>query len=192
MSIEQESTGTEPTSAALLDAALLVIGERGVKGATTRLIAERAGVNEVPLFRKFGTKSQLIRAAIENRFAAVRDEYVGHTGDLQHDLTRLADGYAETLTRFGPAARVILAEAPHRPELSGALAAAQQAFAALSEVLERYQREGVLRPEPMETLVPAFLGPILMTHVIPTAGGPALRWDAHTHVDGFLHGRATN
>ena len=88
MSIEQESTGTEPTSAALLDAALLVIGERGVKGATTRLIAERAGVNEVTLFRKFGTRSQLIRAAIENRFAAVRDEYVGHTGDLQHDLAR--------------------------------------------------------------------------------------------------------
>ena len=57
MSIEQEPTATEPTATALLDAALLVIGERGVKGATTRLIAERAGVNEVTLFRKFGTKT---------------------------------------------------------------------------------------------------------------------------------------
>jgi len=191
MSIEQEPTATEPTATALLDAALLVIGERGVKGATTRLIAERAGVNEVTLFRKFGTKSQLIRAAIQNRFAAVRDEYVGHTGDLQHDLTRLADGYAETLTRFGPTARVILAEAPHRPELAAALAEAQQIFAAVSEVLERYQRDCILRPEPMESLVPAFLGPILMTHLVPPAGGPALQWDAHTHVDRFLHGRAT-
>ena len=30
------------------------------------------------------------------------------------------------------------------------------------------------------------------TDPVPPAGGPALQWDAHTHVDTFLHGRATN
>jgi AcrR family transcriptional regulator len=48
----------------LLDAALKVYAETGYRGATTRRIAEAAGVNEITLFRHFGSKDVLIREAI--------------------------------------------------------------------------------------------------------------------------------
>ncbi|HEX3244515.1 MAG TPA: helix-turn-helix domain-containing protein [Chloroflexota bacterium] len=48
----------------LLDAAARIYGEAGYRGATTRRIAEQAGVNEITLFRHFGSKDALIREAI--------------------------------------------------------------------------------------------------------------------------------
>ena len=44
----------------LLEAAMRVFAESGFRGATTRRIAEAAGVNEVTLFRQFKSKSALI------------------------------------------------------------------------------------------------------------------------------------
>ena len=48
----------------LLDAAAKLYAEAGYRGATTRRIAEGAGVNEITLFRHFGSKDALIREAI--------------------------------------------------------------------------------------------------------------------------------
>ncbi len=48
----------------LLHAAGRVYAEVGFRGATTRRIADEAGVNEVTLFRLFGSKSQLLAEAI--------------------------------------------------------------------------------------------------------------------------------
>jgi AcrR family transcriptional regulator len=48
----------------LLDAAARVYAETGYRGATTRRIASEAGVNEITLFRHFGSKDALIREAI--------------------------------------------------------------------------------------------------------------------------------
>jgi AcrR family transcriptional regulator len=47
-----------------VEAAAKVYGEFGFRGATTRLIADTAGVNEVTLFRTFGSKAALIEEAI--------------------------------------------------------------------------------------------------------------------------------
>jgi AcrR family transcriptional regulator len=51
--------------AALLEAAVKVFGEAGVRGATTRRIAHEAGVNEVTLFRHFRSKDDLLEAALK-------------------------------------------------------------------------------------------------------------------------------
>ncbi|MEO7191834.1 MAG: helix-turn-helix domain-containing protein [Vicinamibacterales bacterium] len=49
---------------ALLEAALKVFAEAGMRGATTRKIAQAADVNEVTLFRHFRSKDELIEAAL--------------------------------------------------------------------------------------------------------------------------------
>lgn len=49
----------------LLEAAMRVFAESGFRGATTRRIAEAAGVNEVTLFRQFKSKNALINEAAE-------------------------------------------------------------------------------------------------------------------------------
>ena len=48
----------------LLQAALKVFQETGSRGATTRRIAAEAGVNEITLFRHFGSKGALITEAL--------------------------------------------------------------------------------------------------------------------------------
>ncbi len=53
-----------PTQARLLEAAARVFARHGAAGATTRRIAEEAGVNEVTLFRHFGSKGALLDAAV--------------------------------------------------------------------------------------------------------------------------------
>ena len=50
------------TGEAILRAASELFGERGYKATTTRVIAERAGVNEVTLFRRFGSKRGILAA----------------------------------------------------------------------------------------------------------------------------------
>jgi AcrR family transcriptional regulator len=50
---------------ALLDAAAKVFAELGMRGATTKRIAQEAGVNEVTLFRHFKSKDDLLQAALE-------------------------------------------------------------------------------------------------------------------------------
>lgn len=54
------------TDVRILEAALRVFREEGVRGATTRRISQEAGVNEVTLFRRFGTKEQLLLAAMRH------------------------------------------------------------------------------------------------------------------------------
>jgi AcrR family transcriptional regulator len=49
----------------ILGAAVRVFEEHGIRGATTRRIADAAEVNEVTLFRHFGTKENLLKKALE-------------------------------------------------------------------------------------------------------------------------------
>ena len=51
---------------ALLSAAVKVFAETGTRGATTRRIAQEAGVNEVTLFRHFRSKDDLMGAALKD------------------------------------------------------------------------------------------------------------------------------
>lgn len=53
----------------LLEATITVFAEFGNRGATTRRIAQQAGVNEVTIFRHFKSKEDLLQAALE-RFVA--------------------------------------------------------------------------------------------------------------------------
>jgi AcrR family transcriptional regulator len=53
----------------ILDAARRVYAQHGFRGATTRLIAIDAGVNEVTLFRTFGSKAALFEALMATQVA---------------------------------------------------------------------------------------------------------------------------
>lgn len=58
----------------LLEAAVKVFAQAGFRGATTRRIAQEAGVNEVTLFRQFGSKEGLILEAVVRAVARLQDE----------------------------------------------------------------------------------------------------------------------
>src|ERR1051325_7500766 len=55
----------------ILQAAARVYAQHGFRGATTRLIAIEAGVNEVSLFRTFGSKAALFEAMMHSHSASL-------------------------------------------------------------------------------------------------------------------------
>ena len=64
------SSCADKTRQRLFDAATETLNRRGIRGATTREIARRAGVHEVTLFRHFKSKEQLLRTILKRGLAA--------------------------------------------------------------------------------------------------------------------------
>ena len=62
---------THPTREQILQAAARLYADHGFRGTTTRAIAEAAGVNEVTLFRIFGSKETLIVEAMREHLSLI-------------------------------------------------------------------------------------------------------------------------
>jgi AcrR family transcriptional regulator len=101
----------------LLQAAVKVYSTSGTRGATTRRIAEVAGVNEVTLFRHFGSKDALLRDAVVNIYdhsvpACLPEEPV----DPRAELTEWCRRHHRFLTRIRWLLRTSMAEFAEHPE----------------------------------------------------------------------------
>lgn len=104
----------------LLEAAARVYSETGFRGATTRRIASEAGVNEVTLFRHFGSKSRLIHEAIScadqsESSAALPSEPV----DPRAELLAWARVHIASLRDRASIIRTCMGEIEEHPELLG-------------------------------------------------------------------------
>jgi AcrR family transcriptional regulator len=103
----------------LLEAAARVYAESGFRGATTRRIAEEAGVNEVTIFRHFGSKAALIDEA-------VRSHTISPTGeqpvlpqlpvDPERELTAWCAAHLAHLRSSRAFIRKTMGELEERPE----------------------------------------------------------------------------
>lgn len=60
---------TTPATSRIVDAAAQLFAERGYQATTTRQLAERAGVNEVSVFRGFGNKQGVLAAVVQRSVA---------------------------------------------------------------------------------------------------------------------------
>jgi AcrR family transcriptional regulator len=89
-------SSTQVSRQKLLEAAMRVFAESGFRGATTRRIAEAAGVNEVTLFRQFKSKTALINEVAE-LYARRRSEEALPAGAVD-PLKELSDWCAAHMT----------------------------------------------------------------------------------------------
>ena len=64
-----------------------LLQDQGYEPLSVSMIAERAGVHETSLYRRWGTKEQLVVAAITSQVA--RDIPIPDTGTLRSDLIQL-------------------------------------------------------------------------------------------------------
>lgn len=115
----------EDTRQRILRAATQLFGEIGYAQATTRLIAVAAEVNEVTLFRLFGSKKALLMACVEAHNAAgfsatFTDDL---SGDYAVDILRMAQRQIADLRANAEMLRMLLCDARSIPELRQALLA---------------------------------------------------------------------
>jgi AcrR family transcriptional regulator len=128
----------------LLVAAARVYAEGGYHGATTRRIASAAGVNEITLFRHFGTKDVLLREALAR---CRSDNAVSLPQEPSHPLDELTEwcrSHFRDMHARAPLIRTALAELPERPGVvSPEVSCPIQAVCALTDYLGRLRQLGL-------------------------------------------------
>lgn len=178
----------------IFEAVMEIVAERGYAGATTRQIAESAGVSEVTLFRKFGSKAELVKRAITALINQTGFESATqYTGDIRADLLRVLQAYRAAVILHESFFIVLFAEINRTPELADSFTQPLGLFHAIGQLLARYQAEGVIKPEHPLHSVATLLGPLIymsmITRSAQTLNLPSI--ELQTHIDLFLKGRMT-
>jgi AcrR family transcriptional regulator len=102
----------------LLEAAARVYAEVGYRGATTRRIALEAGVNEITLFRHFGSKEALLQEAIDRAGSALLGNALPETpSDPLEELTEWARSHIAALRQRRSLIRTCMGEIEEHPGL---------------------------------------------------------------------------
>ncbi|MBJ7399332.1 TetR/AcrR family transcriptional regulator [Mycolicibacterium sp.] len=70
----------DPTGAKILDGAIRVLGDFGVKRATVELVASYAGVSHMTIYRRWPSKNDLLKTAIIGEFTTLLDTAFDQTG----------------------------------------------------------------------------------------------------------------
>jgi AcrR family transcriptional regulator len=128
----------------LLEAAVQVYAESGYHGATTRRIASAAGVNEITLFRHFGSKDVLLREALARCHAEGMVPLPEVPQDPQQELTDWSRSHLLHLQQRAALIRTCLSEFAERPDLvTPEISCPVQATQALATYLERLRERGL-------------------------------------------------
>ncbi len=111
-------SGAMDTRSTILNAAVQVFAQHGFRGSTTRRIADAAAVNEVTIFRYFGSKEALLQEAIRgsdtNAFSKPLPE---NPKDPLKELTEWCTAVVNHLHERSSVIRKCMGEVEERPEL---------------------------------------------------------------------------
>ncbi len=150
----------------LIQAAFRVFSKGGWQ-ATTREIAEEAGVNEVTLFRLFGSKRALLQEVIGS-FVCKKRGILNEDGSVREIFESFAKNYHEGIFGSVDFIRVSLGEFSRNPDeakavMAGVVKPLRQQFL---KILSTKQKKGEIRKNiNCETLLDVFIG-MLFSHVV--------------------------
>ncbi len=173
-----------PARKKLIDAALELFSNQGVTETTTRQIADRAGVNEVTIFRQFGNKHGLMLAAIEetevlSNVGEALLQQAREVSGLDQALRDYANGRLEALESMPDFVRSLVGEsgqyAPeHRQAIGRELTQANRFVAQyLDAAIQRGQLQTTLSAENIASLLNSL---ILGYAVLEFTSGVHLLW----------------
>ncbi|HDP97048.1 MAG TPA: TetR/AcrR family transcriptional regulator [Euryarchaeota archaeon] len=134
----------------ILDSALVEFGRNGYSGATTRGIAARAEVNEVTVFRNFGSKKELFKSVLRERFP-LEDIRRTVLTDVEMPIDELLANNMKGVLRVLRANKhmlmVIFSDVWKFPEMRKALyeIGFRQGIEFLSELMEAQMRAGRIK-----------------------------------------------
>ena len=184
----------------IIHAAARCYALHGWRGATTRRIAEEAGVNEVTIFRQFGSKEALLAFAM--RECSRLEHAVGLPSKPEHparELFQWVHAHHTSLASMRDIVRQMMSEATERPET--ALRAAEGpsgAVAQLRQYVVQLRRHGWMsadddtRPGDVRGAVTMLMGAMfadaMNRELMPTMFPQTVDDSLHVYVRIFLRG----
>jgi AcrR family transcriptional regulator len=176
----------------ILEAASRVYAKHGFRGATTRLIAIEAGVNEVTLFRTFGSKSALLEAVLEQNSRpgqgiGLPDE----PADPLAELTAFVFRSLERVREMRPLLVHTMGELDERPEAAEfACRGRHDAHDTITAYIRRLQARGMAAADTDVDVAAVMLTALVMSdamarHFVPDVY-PPLDEAAERYVRAFL------
>lgn len=173
----------------ILEATLAVWRGEGYRNATTRRVAERAGIGEVTLFRRFGDKAALFKAALAFEARRFGGDSISFSGDVHVDLRRIVGAYSALLDRNGEIILDFLVNAPRDDSLAALAPIPLEAMQGIVSVIVRLQTMGKIRPGPPPLLMLDLLSPVIMRHMLERVQPTFIpQLDIELVVEGFLNG----
>jgi AcrR family transcriptional regulator len=132
----------------LLEATAQVFANLGYLGCTTRRVAQEAGVNEVTLFRHFGSKDTLIREALAHVERTTVTALPADPKDPAGELLAWAQQVYANLSAQRVLIRRVLGETVERPEIAPVVCeGAQGEHHCLRHYLDEVRRRGMTEVE---------------------------------------------
>ncbi len=140
----------DDTRQRIIHAALQLFGKIGYASTTTRAIADMANVNEVTIFRHFGSKKNLLMSCMQTfnagNFAARFESYL--TGNYHLDILQMAKLQIEDTSKNLDILRVLVCDARNVPDLREAMMiGASGNMSKLAKYFQKQLDAGVIRPE---------------------------------------------
>jgi AcrR family transcriptional regulator len=176
----------------ILEAASRVYAKHGFRGATTRLIAIEAGVNEVTLFRTFGSKSALLEAVLDQHSKGGRGPALpDDPTDPAAELTAFVASSLENVRRMRPLLVHTMGELDERPEAAEfACRGRTDVHDTITSYIRRLQARGLAAPDVDVDVAAVMLTAIVMSdamarHFVPDVY-PPLDEAAERYVRSFL------
>ena len=158
----------------ILDAAKKVYAQHGFRGATTRLIAIEAGVNEVTLFRTFGSKAALFEALMEAHVAHLPTaELPEDPVDPEQEMTEWCAATLAHLRENSALIRTSFGEVEDRPEAAVSMCEGPNCSGAmLTAYIERLQAKKLANtdgdvPTAVAMLMSTMFGDAISRTVMP-------------------------
>jgi AcrR family transcriptional regulator len=176
----------------ILEAARRVYAKHGFRGATTRLIAIEAGVNEVTLFRTFGSKSALLEAVLEQYSREdTEPAFPDEPTDPVAELTRFVSHNLERVREMRPLLMHTMSEVDERPQAAEFACRGRQAVHdTIASYIRKLQARGLAAPDvdvdvAAVMLVATVMSDAVARHFVPNVY-PPLDEAAERYVHSFL------
>lgn len=140
----------------ILEAAARVYAQHGYRGATTRRIADEAGVNEITVFRHFGTKSALLDCVIHECGVDHHMPPLPATPvHPEHELTEWIRARMEHTRQFRELIVQAMSELHERPDTAPTIGHGPvDAAAQLRDYVVRMRRAGLMESADGQALTP--------------------------------------
>jgi len=204
MTINDDEKMTEKQKR-IIDAAIEVFSEKGFAGSSTSEIAQRAGVAEGTIFRHYKTKKDLLISIVSPLMINIMApllmkqfiKVINAPYDSFEDFLRaVMHDRKEFIHNNLPLIKILIQEIPFHEDLRNAFKeiVGKHIIKHFLKVIEHYQRQGVIRDDPPETIVRFFMSSAIGLMLSMVFIVPELNWDEDAEIERtiqmIMHGLA--